>query len=51
MIEAIRAIALSCGEDLVEELRALADELEGMKKKAKTYNKKIFAQEKNSRKT
>jgi predicted RNA-binding Zn-ribbon protein involved in translation (DUF1610 family) len=28
MIEAIRAIALSCNEDIVADLRALADELE-----------------------
>jgi hypothetical protein len=33
MIEAIRAIALSSGEDLVQGLRDLADELESMKKK------------------
>lgn len=35
MIEAIRAIALSCGEDLVEDLRKLADELEAKKIKPK----------------
>lgn len=41
MIEAIRSLALSCGEDIVEDLRALADELEGMKKKPqKTTTKK-----------
>lgn len=40
MIEAIRAIALSCGEDLVEDLRALADELEEMKKKPAATTKK-----------
>jgi len=36
MIEAIRAIALSSDEDLVEELRKLADELEAKKIKPKT---------------
>lgn len=40
MIEAIRAIALSCGEDLVDDLRALADELEAKKIKPKTTTKK-----------
>lgn len=42
MIEAIRAIALSCGEDIVEDLRALADELEAKasQKPSKTTKKK-----------
>lgn len=40
MIEAIRAIALSCGEDLVDDLRALADELEGKKLKPKKASTK-----------
>ena len=40
MIEAIRAIALSCGEDLVQQLRDLADELEAKKVKPKTDTKK-----------
>lgn len=40
MIEAIRAIALSCGEDLVQDLRDLADELEAKKLKPKADTKK-----------
>lgn len=40
MIEAIRAIALSSGEDLVQGLRDLADELEAKKIKPKVGTKK-----------
>jgi hypothetical protein len=40
MIEAIRAIALSCGEDLVQQLRDLADELEAKKIKPRAGTKK-----------
>jgi predicted RNA-binding Zn-ribbon protein involved in translation (DUF1610 family) len=42
MIEAIRSLALSCGEDIVEDLRKLADELEAKKiKPAKAKKPKI----------
>lgn len=40
MIEAIRAIALSCGEDIVQDLRDLADELEAKKIKPATKKPK-----------
>lgn len=40
MIEAIRAIVFSCGEDLVQDLRDLADELEAKKVKPKVGTKK-----------